>query len=238
LKRKLIALDLALLAGIVAEIWQFRRDWVNAQLREQAVLHQHVAAPALPALISSPRAEPVSATSYAEIALKMLFSKDRNPEVVVAAPPPPKPMPPLPLLYGIMNVGDGPTVIMSEKSGAKHQGIRTGDKIGPFTLVAANNQEITLGWEGKTVTKAVDEMIDRGPSPPPQEQGPIRSAPSRPAQTSNPVEKVEAAPGKDVGNNFRACQPGDTSPPGTASGGFRKVVTPSPFGDMCRWVPI
>src|SRR5713226_56381 len=148
-----MVLDLALLAGIVAAVWQLRQDWLNARLREQGMAHHGVTA-APPVSISHPSLEPVIATSYAEIAQKMLFSKDRNPEVVVeVVPPAPKPMPPLPLLYGVMNLVDGTTVIMSEKSGATHQGVRPGDKVGQFTLVAVNNQEITLEWDGKTLIK-------------------------------------------------------------------------------------
>lgn len=231
-----MALDLALVAGIAAAVWQLRQDWLNARLREQGVVHHHVTA-APPVSISRPRLEPVRATSYAEIAQKMLFSKDRNPEVVVDVAPPPKPMPPLPLLYGVMNLVDGTTVIMSEKSGATHRGVRPGGKVGPFTLVAVNNQEITLEWEGKTVTKAIYEMIDRGASQAPPEPAAPRATPPPSSLVSQPT-KAEAAPGKDVGNRLRACQPGDTSPPGTVSGGYRKAVTPSPFGDMCRWEPI
>jgi hypothetical protein len=233
-----MALDLALVAGIVAAVWQFRQDWWNARLREQGVVHHRVTAPP-PVSISRPSLEPVLATSYAEIAQKMLFSKDRNPEVIVeVAAPPPKPMPPLPLLYGVMNLLDGTTVIMSEKSGATHQGVRPGGKVGPFTLVAVNNQEITLEWEGKTVTKDIHEMIDRSSSQAPPAPGTPRATTPPPSTPVSQPVKAEAAPGKDVGNRLHACQPGDTSPPGTVSGGYRKVVTPSPFGDMCRWEPI
>ena len=46
---------------------------------------------------------------------------------------------------------------------------------------------------------------------------------------------VPAPPGVDIGAGLHACQPGDTSPPGTIAQGMRKLVTKTPFGDTCRW---
>ena len=192
-------------------------------------------------MTSSKPAEPVTATGYAEIANKMLFSKDRNSIVVVepAPAPPPKPMPPLPVLYGVMNLLDGTTAIMSQKSGAKHQGVRPGDQIGDFTLVAIGKDEITLDWEGKPVTRKIDEMIDRNETPP-TSVGPSVSRTTGPASPAPAQSKPpsDAAPGVDVGNRLKACLAGDVSPAGTVSGGYRKVVSTTPFGQSCRWEPL
>lgn len=234
-------LNLALLAAIIFAAWQLRQNWVNARLREEAVLGRRVQPMATPPIPNRQPPQPVTAASYLDVVEKMLFSKERNPTVVIEPPPapPPKPMPPLPVLYGVMNLSDGTTAVMGEKSGAQHQGVRPGDKVGEFTLVEVNNDEITLEWEGKTVTKAVDEMIDRSAPPAPADSNNSRPTPQPPATpAAHTAKKGEPEPGQDVGNNFRACQPGDTSPPGTVSNGFKKVVTPSPFGEMCRWVPI
>jgi hypothetical protein len=238
LKRKLIALNLALIATISVAAWRLRDDWVGARDRDRAILQARVKPqPPAPVVPGAP-ARPVAATTYATIAEKMLFSKDRNPSVVieVAPPPKPKPMPSMPVLYGVMNLADGTTAIMGEKAGAEHQGVRPGDKVGEFTLVAVNNDEITLEWDGKDVTKRLDELIDR--SAPPQ----APSTPSTPQRTQQstpaPVRQAPAEPGVDVGNRIKACQPGDSSPAGTISGGLRKIVTPTPFGDSCRWEPL
>src|SRR5207249_4281981 len=126
-----------------------------------------------------------------------------------------------------MNLMDGTTAIMSEKSGTQHLGVRLGDKVGEFKLVAVSGREITLEWEGKTVTKEIDEMIDRAAPPPtPAVSGTTPRPESR--QPAAPQTRVGAAPGTDIGNKLRACQPGDNSPPGTVSGGYRKVVSTTP----------
>jgi hypothetical protein len=126
---------------------------------------------------------------------------------------------------------------MSEKVNTEHQGVRTGEKVGEFTLVAVTRDEITLEWDGKQITKPIDEMIDRAAkepaSPPPATP---RGQPSAAASTpSQPAQKADAAPGVEVGKGMRSCQQGDTSPAGTVSGGYRKVVSATPFGMQCHW---
>ncbi len=241
MRRKLLVLDLVLLATIAAEAWRLREAWTSARAREQTLLHRPVKPLAAAPLPPDKPVEPATASSYAAVAEKMLFSKDRNPTVLVevAPPPPPKPMPPLPLLYGVMNLSDGTTAIMSEKAGARHQGVQPGDKVGDFTLVAVDGKEITLEWDGKPLTKKVEEMIDRSGPPAPADATSVRNTPAVASAAPPPPRPVgEAAPGVDVGNRLRACQPGDTSPAGTVSGSFRKVVTTSPFGESCRWEPL
>jgi hypothetical protein len=240
----LLVLNLTLLLCIGTEAWQLRKDWVAARTREQALLRRGAKPEPSPPVIYTKPVEPVLAASYADIALKMLFSRDRNPTVVVEAPapPPPKPMPPLPLLYGVMNLVDGATAIMSVKAGARHLGVRAGDQVGEFTLLTVSHDQITLEWEGKEITKSIDEMIDRSGQPPAtadsMAQRTAAPAPSAAASPTPPKPKGEAAPGADTGSRIRACQPGDTSPAGTQSGGFRKVVSNTPFGEQCRWEPL
>ena len=234
-------LNVVLAAAIAGLGWQLRQDWILARAREQRILQQRTKPLPPPLMSASKPAESVTPASYSDIAQKMLFTKDRNPTVVVevAPAPPPKPMPALPVLYGVMNLMDGTTAIMSEKSGAQHLGVRPGDKVGEFKLLAVTGREITLEWEGKTVTKEIDEMIDRATPPPPSGASGTTPRPeSRPPAAPPQPPRGEAAPGTDIGNKLRACQPGDNSPPGTVSGSYRKVVSRTPFGETCRWEPI
>lgn len=240
MKRRLLLLNLVLLVAVTSAAWRLRQDWLAARAREQALLRRQAKPLPPPPVMFSKPVEPVMAASYADIAQKMLFSKDRNPNVVVEVKPP-KPMPPLPLLYGVMDLPDGTTAVMAEKSGARHMGVRLGDKVGEFTLLAVSREDITLEWDGKPLIKKIDELIDRAGVPQPASEGNMQRGAPSPMQSSaqldiKPSGKPE--PGVDVGNGTHACQPGDTSPKGTVSGGFRKEVTPTPFGDSCRWVPM
>ena len=239
MKRKLLIANVLLLGLAAGVAVHLRRDWLEARSREQAVLAQRIRPVPPPPIGALPAAEPVRAAGYAEIAQKTLFSKDRNPDVIVEvpAPPPPKPMPPLPVFHGLLNLGDGATAILSEKPGAQHRDFRPGEQVGEFKLVAVNNEEIVLEWEGKTITKKVDDMIDRTPPPP----APAASAPATAARSVSvaPSSPAQAAPGEDLGGRgINACQKGDTSPAGTVAGGMRKVIKNNPFGASCYWEPV
>jgi len=239
LKSKLLLLNAALLVAIGVGVWRLREAWAAARVREEAILHRRVTPKSIGSAPPGLRIEPVLATSYADIAEKMLFAKDRNPTVVVEVKPEaPKPMPKLPALYGVMNLLDGTTAIMSEKPETRHVGVRPGEKIGEFTLVAVNRDEITFAWEGKEVTRKIDAMIDRAGPAAPAPSGAQRSGPAVVAvpPQAQPT-RGEPAPGAEVAKGIRACQRGDTSPAGTVADGYKKLVTPTPFGDSCRWVP-
>lgn len=240
MSRKLLLLNLVLFLAIASESWRLREDWLAARAREQALVHRQVKPQPPPPVIFSQPPEPVMAANYSDIAVKMLFSKDRNPNVVVEVKaPPPKPMPPLPLLHGVMNLPGGVTAVMSEKSGSRHLGIRLGDKIGEFTLMAVSRDDITLEWDGKQVVRRIDDLLAR--AGPPQQQvsdaaTPRAAAPAVQSSTqlsSEPQGRPE--PGVEMNSRMRACQAGDTSPAGTQSGGYKKVVTVTPFGNQCRW---
>jgi hypothetical protein len=235
-KRKLLFANLALLALSVAGGVHLRREWIAARAREQAVLRKRIQATPPPPMTPLPANEPVKAVDYNDIAQKMLFSKDRNPVVVVEPPPAPKaiPMPALPLFHGVLDLGDGPIAIMSEGPKGPHRDYQPGDKVGAFKLVAVNNDELVLEWQGQTITKKVDEILDRSTAAPPA-PGPAAATPAAPPPPPAPVATAAAKPGGDLTPGIKACQPGDTSPAGTVADGMRKVIKGSPFGSRCYW---
>ena len=240
MKRRLLILDLILLALIVWVGVRIRQEHLAGKAREQAVLGKRVPAVPPPPVAKMAPAQPVTAAAYAEIAQHMLFAKDRNPVVIIdAAPPPPKPMPPLPVVHGVMSFPDGPTVIMSEKSGARHRGIHIGEQIGDFVLRGVNTREISFEWDGKLITRSLEEVIERKPEAASAAGGAaVAATPAAGSRPAPPAPTGQPAPGVDIGEGLKACQPGDTSPAGTVVDGMRKVVTPSPFGQVCRWVPV
>ena len=235
MKRKLLAANLALLALSAAGAVHLRREWTEARAREQAVLLKPIQPAPPPPNPALPAAVTVRAADYNDIAQKMLFSKDRNPVVVVEPPPVPKPvpMPALPLFHGVLDLGDGPMAIMSEGPKGPHRDYQPGDKVGAFKLVAVNNEELVLEWEGQTITKKLDEILDRSTGAPPAPGSAAAAKPAAPV--TPPVATAAATPGGDLSPGIKACQPGDTSPAGTVADGMRKVIRPSPFGSRCYW---
>ena len=135
MKRKLWLLNILLVAAIALAGWQLRKEAREFHARERRTLDKRPPVPAPPAPPPAAAPPTVTGAAYLGIAKAMLFSKDRNSQVIVdppKPPDPPKPLPPLPAVYGVMNIGDGPTVMMSEKSGGRQRGVHPGEKIGEF----------------------------------------------------------------------------------------------------------
>lgn len=238
--------NLALLAAIGVTGWQVRVRYDQQRRNFEKFLTARTPAPAPPALATGEMPGQVSAATYAELALKLPFSKDRNPIVVIDAPPP-KPMPPLPRYYGRMNFGDGMFVILSA-SGTGQKRYRVGEQIGDFKLLSVGDTGLVFEWDGKKVPASWAEMADKSGNQPGSGQqasmpGPAQGQPA-PAQ-AKAVQSVSSAgsaagsadgkPGVDVGGDTRACNPGDTTPNGTVTGGYRKIMSQTPFGMGCRW---
>lgn len=235
MRKRLLVLDLVLTALVVLLGARVRQNWLEARKRERVGLGQPLKPVPAPRYAPLPALQPLKAADYSEIAQKMLFGPDRNPTVVVEVAPP-KPMPELPFVYGVVNLGEGPLAIMSVKSGAPHEEFRTGEEVGEFKLVAVSSEEITLEWEGKQVTKKIEALLERNRIPAGGAAGAAQrtASPAAPQAAATPVASA-SGPGTEVGANLRSCQPGDTAPSGTVSGGYRKVVRDSPFGKMCQW---
>ena len=234
MNRKLLVLNIALAAAVVWAVVAVRGQWRAEKAREAGVLSRKPNPSTAPPYTPLPQPPAAMPSAYAGIAQKTLFDRSRDSTVVVeAAPAPaPKPMPALPLYYGQMNLGDGPTVMLSEAASAPLRGIKVGEQVGEFKLVDANSRELAFEWEGKVVRKSVDELLDRGGATPGADAS-ARAARSTPSATAT----AAAQQPKKIDPNG-SCNPNDGNPAGAIVDGFRKVVNPSPFGPICYWDPV
>jgi hypothetical protein len=249
MSRKLILLNLLLIGLLTAAGWQVRKHWLQARARERAAAAQKVAQIPPPEVPPPPPAQPVQAATYIDVAQNMLFSKDRNPNVIIEAEPP-KPVPAFPAAHGVMDLGGGPTAILSEKAGGPQKSYRQGDKVGPFQIASLTTENIVLEWDGQKFDKKIAELKPKPSAEPPKERTPGAAGvtvPERkgPVHVPTAVEVIREAqrpkdggPGVETGGPVRMCAPGENSPAGTVMGGYRKVITASPFGNQCRWEPI
>lgn len=242
MKQKLLLLDLLLAALVVYAGLTLKNRWDASHQREMAFLALRVPQIPAPAMAPLPGVNPAKAATYLDVAQKMLFARDRNPNVIYDPPPPPPPPPPVPAVpraHGVMQLGATPTVILSEVAGGPHKSYRPGDEIGPFKLLAVNNTHILFEWKGLRILKTIEEITDR--SGPPSAGGEAAKNASSAATTVEPTKDPEPAkegPSNiDMGNDSKACVAGDTSPAGAVVNGMRKVVQSTPFGNSCRWVP-
>jgi len=235
LKGRLLLLNVLLLALLLAAGWRLRTKWDESRRREAAIARRQVKPAPAPPVVPVPAGQPATAAAYAEVAEKMLFARDRNPTVVIEAAPPPV-MPPLPVAHGVLALGDVRTAILSEKPGAPHRGYRPGEMVGAFKLVAVNPQELTFDWNGEIIVRKLDELLSKEMRSPVVE--PAAAAAPAPAEAPKPAVVAGPAaqgPGAELTAEMRACQPGDTTPPGTVLNGMKKIVTKTPFGEACRW---
>lgn len=262
MRRKLRLLELVLIAAIAMLSWQLRREWMAAQAREEAFVRSTIGPISVPGLAPLPKFKPLSAIQFAEAAAKNLFSRDRNPNVILDPPAPQKekPVPPFPAARGVMLwPGVPPTVVLSEKPGGVQKGYHPGDKIGDWKILSVDNQYVGLEFEGKQFTKRLDELLDKTPTIA-EAPGPAQAAAANPTATTlvsaaaannsasgsggnnasagSPLSSQAAqGPGADTGGGFRACNAGDPSPAGAVVNGMRKSVIQTPFGTTCRWEP-
>jgi hypothetical protein len=180
-------LNLALLALAGALVWTLRANWIEAKARERAVLQRKVAAKAVLAPPALPTVKAVAPAEYIDVAGKMLFSKDRNPTVVVEPPKPaPEPvMPALPSYHGQMAIGE-PVIFLSASAAAPQRIYHAGEQVGDFKLVSFDENRVAFEWKGKNVERKLEELR-------PKETGAQATAPaaaSASAAAATPVRPV------------------------------------------------
>jgi hypothetical protein len=234
MRRKLLLVNVLLVALAIAGVWKFRAE------HRRALERYKVLSPAPPPAVKKtpveqPVAPPVQPGSYLDAAGKFLFSPDRNPTVVVEAPKV-KPRPTLPQLFGVMNLGEGPIAIMAASAQGPHKTVHVGDTIGEFKLIAAAGDEITLEWDGQTIHAQVSDVLVK-----PSEVAPAGPAPA--AAPASPVVNNSGRPGEYVigpatqgqnGTIYQSPQ-NDTAPDGAVYQNKRKVVRQTPFGTQAWW---
>jgi hypothetical protein len=159
--RRIVLLNLALVALVGALGWVLRVNWLEAQARERAVLRRQIPPKAVLAPPSLPGVQTAAPAEYIDVANKMLFSRDRNPIVVVEPPKPaPEPvMPALPSYSGQMSIGE-PVIFLSIAKDIQHS-YHAGDQVGDFKLVSFDDDHIALEWNGKTVERKLEDLRPR-----------------------------------------------------------------------------
>jgi hypothetical protein len=240
LKPKLIALNVLLLAALAVIAWEGRARWREAQAERKANLN---AKPAPAALKKLPPATPPAAAQpvqYADVATKDLFAKDRNPNVIIDPPKieVPKPMPALPVVYGVLGLPSGTRAIMAAKQGGAGKSVHEGDQVGEFKIVSLDTKDVVFDWDGKQISRKIDDLIDRSSA---NAANGGSTGPAVPA--APPPAPIAPGPAKsdDPKQTDKPCQSGDNSPPGTVVDGYRKAyaAATTPFGPMgCHWVAV
>lgn len=264
MNRRLWILNLVLVLFAAGLVWLLRDRYLEARAHETAVLTRKVPPKAVLAPPVPPLARPAQPAEYADVAQRMLFSKDRNPNVVVEAPKPAPepPMPALPIYHGQMVIGDPIAILSLPAQAAVQKGYHAGDKVGDFKLIAFDRDKIELEWNGKKVERKPEDLAPKETEPASAAAAKAQAAANAPpsaapvnavsdASGAAPVKAVTAlgsgpgnagsassqpsGMGPEIGSGVRACLPGDDAPAGTVLNGYQKRMIPSMFGSICRW---
>jgi len=241
MNRKLWILNLALACAVAWAGIELRDGWRAAKSHQAATLGRRLPATPTPPLQPLPNQPAVLPAAYKDVAQKDLLDRSRDPNVPIEPPPPPPPpppVPPLPVYHGYMNLGGGPIAILSVSGKSSHEAVHPGDTIGEFTLRSVNTREIEFGWRDRVIHKTVDELEDH--SSPAVQAAAARTVAPPPVAAAPPPAAAPPAPGPGMDTHFgvKLCTPGDTSRVGAVVDGYRKVLSPTPFGSSCYWEPV
>lgn len=247
MNRRLLILDIALGIGVIYGGFQLHGVWTAAKARQARMPGPAPKANAVAPVPPLPHEPAVLPSGYKDVAMKNLFDASRNPAIPVDPPPPPPPPaepPPLPSYHGMMDFGDpqGPIALITEHDSPGHEEKHAGEMIGAFKLVSFDRQEMTLDWQGRILHKLLNEggSAKAKAKAPTGGMEPLPLNGIVPGQASTQPDQpkpqgAELGPGKELTDTVRACQAGDSSSPGTVTGGFRKEVNNSPMGAQCIW---
>jgi hypothetical protein len=251
MNRRVLLLNLALFALAGSLGWLLRLHWIEEKQHEREIFTRAAQKKAIlpPPPVQAPK--PMSPAEYFDVAQRTLFSRDRNPNVVLEVkPPPPKPpVPPLPLYYGQLGLSGDPTIFLAV-NGSAQKTYHAGDKLDKFKLVAFNHETITLEFNDETIEKKLEDLKPKEQTPQPQAAYSPPAAAAAPAQPqSRSLASGSAAAdstpdtknptiGADYGTGFHACVQGDASPSGTILDGYKKVISQTMMGQSCHWEQI
>ena len=228
MKQRLMLLNILLLLAVVGAAMHLRGLIVEADKRHAIVLDKYPLPPAPARPAPLPMVGVVAPEAYGEAIQRLVMARDRNPIPEPPPPPPPekeiplKPMPTLPLAYGVLSIGDTPLAMLSEKRGSPQKGYRVGDQVGEFKLLGFNNTQIQFEWEGKIVTRTMDELRDK--QGPVVEQAVAAAAPPAASNSSSVIGAGEKKPEAPVSS-------GEPTTQATVQGDTVKFVRPGPFGN-------
>jgi hypothetical protein len=233
--RRLWFLNIVLIGLIALIVVRFQQSQQELQARAARNLNQVVKPAPMAPLPPIAAPAPAVAANYADVAIKMLFSRDRNPTVILdpVAAPPPKPMPPLPVAYGALFFGEPGIILALPNAKGSQRLYRKGEVIGEFKLVNFDNTSIAFEWDGKTVERRLDQVMAKASEVPAEPAAAPAASTSTVASTAN-----ASGPGPTRIDGTRGCISGDKSPSGTIVDGFRKHEVQGPIARFCQWEPV
>ena len=227
--RRLLPLNVALLAVIVAGSLRVRQSWnefesshrvelIRAEAEAEKVL------PGAPTIAAKPE-------DWTDISVKNPFSFDRN-DVAIVAPVQAAPARPNPVLFGVMSIGSERIAMLAPgQSGSRaSRPVKVGESLDTWQIVEIQEKAVIIAAANGTRQTII--MNDPTAQPPRSYE---RTGTGAPAAPVNIVTATPAAPTAPAASTSPAPTPPAAQPPTTGQPTGEMLITP--FGPVPRTKP-
>ena len=246
MKRRLLLINALLAGALILGGAELYRGYIEGEQRF-ARLDELADPKQAPAYAAPGKPSDVRAANYLPIVDRFLFSADRNATVVVEVVAPPEIVrPPLPSLTALVDLGGGPTALMTADDDAAPRWVGLNEKIGEFEFKRVQGNQVMVAWRDQ---EFVVEEAEERPAPRPRTGRVPKKSGTRPPRTprpgSPPTDLAGGSPpavsggavkmGNPINDETRTVAAGDNSPEGTESDGYVKTVNQTPFGPQTFW---
>lgn len=230
-RRQLIGLYAVLIITMFLLAWRFVSEWKSANLRYGALARSR-SKPA--SIYLSPAPPPQPSPAVGDIVTKNLFSADRNNDIVqdqkAAAPPPP-----VPIVFGTMNLGGSYEALMAE--GGSQRGrpafrrVKKGESISEYRVVEIEDEKVVVEFRGEKTTIDVYQSARTVPQiearSAPVAAPPVVESGGAPVPQSAPTVQTSASAAGAASTAQSQTDPGIRV---TIEGNRRRMERQTPFG--------
>jgi hypothetical protein len=216
--RRLLILDVLLLAILAAGGMKVRRSWIDFKAAHRVDSVQ--AEPETLSSISAPAISSAAMGDWTEIPTKNLFSFDRNDIAIVAPKEAPRPVSPKPILFGTMSVGkDWIALLAPGPGGRSSRPMKVGETMESWQVAEIHEKSVVVVAGGVRETIILNDPTANIP----RDFGRTAGA----AITAAPVSNIAPAPPVAAAQPNIPTPPASPPPAGTQTG---------PGGQKGRWV--
>lgn len=234
-----------LLAGLVAwGCWAVAAQYRASASRNLIFDSEPVRQDSLP-VPRSPASIPVHVADYTSSADRLFFmgqhaagSGSPGSSLVLDRAPPA----PLPFLFGIADLGDGPSALLASEPGRRARWISPGQSVGGYLLREIRDTELVFVRGGQRVVASTADLRAGQPGVSRRQPRAVAPSPQPPraaARRSTPARLAPARSGYRIGTEFRpgrfAADANDGARDGTVFEDYVRRVRSTPFGEQHWW---
>lgn len=224
-RRELMVLHAVLLCAALLLGWRLTTEWRQANAR-----YQPLAAPARTSSAAMTRGMPQPEIPPTQaIIANNIFTADRNSDAPQDDRS--KPAPPVPVVFGTMNLGGHYEALMAESANRPgFRRVKRGEKVGEYMVAEIADEKVVIDYQGQKTTLDVYQSANSVP------RAQAAAAPAPAAHPAAPVVESMAAPAPQANGGPSAPAAATAAPEAsdgtriTIEGNRRRLERPGPFG--------